>query len=113
MSRQGRGVGINWGVSKEQNGKKSQNQCPGDFSGHSSIAAYALAQVLVGRVIGEPSELVLNGLGEVRVLDDGVLSHLARELRIEVGNVQHRFLETYNIGTGARSRGNVDLRHWA
>jgi len=91
----------------------SQNQCPGDFSGHSSIAAYTLAQMLVGRVISEPSELVLNGLGEVRVLDDGVLSHLARELRIEVGNVQHRFLETYNIGTDARSRGNVDLRHWA
>jgi len=91
----------------------SQNQCPGDFSGHGSIAAYALAQVLVGRVIGEPSELVLNGLGEVRVLDDGVLSHLACELRIEVCNVQHRFLEMYNVGTGARSRGSVDLRHWA
>jgi len=52
-----------------------------------------LAQVFVGRVIGEPSEFVLDGLGEVRVLNDGVLSHLAREFRVEVGNVQHGFLK--------------------
>jgi hypothetical protein len=92
----------------------SQNQCPDDFSSHGTIVVDTLAQVLVGRVIGEPSELVLNGLGEVRVLDDGVLSHLAREFRIEVGNVQHGFLETrmYNIGTSARPRGSIDLRHW-
>ena len=92
----------------------TQNQCPGDFSSHGSIMIDALTQVLVGRVIGEPSELVLNGLGKVRVLDDGILSHLAREFRIEVGDIQHRFLETgvYNIGTGAPSRGSVDLRRW-
>lgn len=60
---------------------------------HGTIGADTLAQVLVCRVIGEPSEFVLNRLGEVRVLDDRVLRHLAREFRIEVGNVQYRFLE--------------------
>lgn len=78
------GCGNQVGVSKE---KMSQNQSPGDFSSHGSIMVDALAQVLVGRVISEPSELVLNSLGEMRILDDGVLSHLAREFRIEVGNV--------------------------
>jgi len=92
----------------------SQYQCLGGFSSHGTIVVDALAQVLVGRVVSEPSELVLNGLGEVRVLDDGVLSHLARKFRIKVCNIQHRFLEIgiCNIGTGANSRECVDLQHW-
>lgn len=65
---------------------------------HGTIAADALAQVLVCRIVGKPSEFVLNRLGEVRVLDDRVLRHFAREFRIEVGNVQYRFLETNTRG---------------
>lgn len=83
----------------------SQNQCPSGSSSHGSIVVDTFAQVLVGGVIGEPSEFVLDGLGEVRVLDDGVLSHLTREFRIEVGNVQHGFLEMdmYDISAYALS----------
>lgn len=77
-----------------------------------------LAQVLVGRVIGEPSEFVLDGLGEVRVLDDRILSHLAREFRVEVCNIQHRFLErdASNVRVDGRPRGrstyHTGLERW-
>jgi len=39
-------------------------------SGHRTVVVDALAQVLICRVVSEPSEFVLNGLGKVRVLDD-------------------------------------------
>jgi len=101
---------------KGKNNDMSQILYPGGFSSHGTVVGDALAQVLVCRVISEPSEFVLDGFGEVRVLDDRILSHLAREFRIEVGNVQHRFLEigTRNMRTDARSRGGViDLQRWA
>ena len=71
----------------------SLNQCPGDPLSHGAVVVDTLAQVFVGRVIGEPSEFVLDCLGKVRVLDDRILCHLAREFRVEVGDVQHGFLE--------------------
>ena len=75
----------------------SRYLCPSDFSSHSSVVVDTFAQVLVGRVVGEPSEFILDGLGEVRVFDDRILSHFAREFRIEVGNVQHGFLEREHV----------------
>ena len=71
----------------------SQNQCPGGFSSHGPVLLDTLTQVLIGGVVGEPSKFVLDGLREVRVFDDRILSHLAREFRVEVGDVQHGFLE--------------------
>ena len=49
------------------------------FLTHGSIAAGTFAQVFVGRVISEPSEFVLDGLGEMRIFDYRILSHLACE----------------------------------
>lgn len=52
-----------------------------------------LAQVFVGRVVSEPSELVLHSLGKCGIGDDRVLSLLIREIGIKVGDVQNRFLK--------------------
>ena len=94
----------------------SRSQQHGDFSTHGPVAAGTFAQVLVGRVIGEPSEFVLYGLGEVGILNDRILGHLACEFRIKVGDVQNRLLERGRncvINTDGRSRRRVHLRHWA
>ena len=86
----------------------SWGRCAGAFSSHGPVMIDTLAQVLVGRVIGEPSKFVLDGLGEVRVLDDGILSHFAREFRVEVCNVQHGFLkETHETCADIRPRGGL------
>ena len=87
----------------------SQNQHHGGFLSHGAVVVYALAQVFVGGVIGEPSEFVLHGFGEVGVLDDRVLSHLAREFGVKVGNVQHGFLErnAQSVSTDARPQGRT------
>ena len=71
-----------------------------------------LAQVLICRVVGKPYEFVLNGLGKARVLDDRILRHLAREFRVEVCNVQHRFLES-RVRSNELLLKRVDLQRWA
>ena len=94
----------------------SRSQHRGDCSTHGPVAAGTFAQVLVGRVIGEPSEFVLDGLGEVRIFNDRILSHLACEFRVKVGDVQYRLLERGAkciMSTDGRSRRSVHLRHWA
>jgi hypothetical protein len=54
--------------------------------------SHALAEVLVGGVVGEPFKLILNSLGERRVEYDGVFCLFVGKVRIEVGNVKNRFL---------------------
>lgn len=59
---------------------------------HNSRIANALTEVLVCRVVREPTELVLDSLGQRRVRDDRILRLLVREVRIEVGHVKYGFL---------------------
>ena len=61
---------------------------------HNARVVDALAEVLISGVVCEPAELVLDGLGQRRLVDVRVLRLLARELGVEVGRVQYRFLHT-------------------
>jgi hypothetical protein len=59
---------------------------------HNGRIAYALAEVLVCRVVRESTELVLDSLGQRRVCDDRILRLLVRKVRIEVGHIKYGFL---------------------
>ena len=74
-------------------------------SRHRAVIRDALAQVLVRGVIREPAELVLHGLRQARVLHDRVLRGLARELLVEVRDVEHGFLR---VRDGDRGRGQTE-----
>lgn len=54
--------------------------------------ADTFAEVFVGRVVCEPSELILNSLRKGRISDDRVLRLFVSKIGIKVSNVQHRFL---------------------
>ena len=62
---------------------------------HRTGITNALAEVLVGWVIGEPSKLILNGFRKRRVRNDGILSFLVREVGVEIGNIQNGFLHIH------------------
>lgn len=59
---------------------------------HDARIAHALAEVLVPGVVREPAELILHSLRERRRVDVRVLRLLARELGVEVRDIQHGFL---------------------
>ena len=59
---------------------------------HDVTVVDALAEVFVGRVVREPFELVLDRLGQVRVLHHRILGFFVCEVGIKVGNVEYRFL---------------------
>ena len=83
-------------------------------STHDTRVADALAEVLVAGIVREAAALVLDGLGERRFVDMGVLRLLARELSVEVGRVQYGFLTTNEykcVNYGLEDMG--DLRQWA
>ena len=62
-------------------------------SADDGISPDTFAEVLVGGVVGEPSELFLYGFGELRIKYDRVSRSLARELLVKVGYIKHRFLK--------------------
>lgn len=59
---------------------------------HDAWVADALAEVFVSWVVGEAAELVLDRLRQWSLVDVRVLGLFARELRVEVGRVQHGLL---------------------
>lgn len=67
--------------------------CSVRYLAHGIGIADALAEMLVCRVIREPSELVLDGLRKRRICDNGILGFLVREVRIKIGHIQNGFLK--------------------
>lgn len=66
--------------------KDEENQ-----AGHVLVVTDALTEMFVIRVVRESLELVLDRLGEVTRLDNGIDSLLRGEFRIDVGNIKHGF----------------------
>jgi hypothetical protein len=48
--------------------------------------------MLICGVVREPPELVLDSFRERRISNDGVLRFLVREIGVEIGYIQNRFL---------------------
>jgi hypothetical protein len=61
-------------------------------SSHDVTVVDALAEVFVRWVVGEPPELILDCLRQVRVLHHRILGLLVRKVGIKVGDVEDRFL---------------------
>jgi hypothetical protein len=66
--------------------------CP---SAHGIGIANALTQMLIRRIIREPSELVLDSFRERRIGNDGVLRFLVRKVGVEIGHIQNGFLKLH------------------
>ena len=81
---------------KEKEKERERSSGATMASAHDAGVADALAEVLVAGVVREAAELVLHRLRQGRLVDVRVLRLLARELGIEVGRIQHRFLHTEN-----------------
>ena len=71
---------------------------------HNARVVDALAEVLISGVVCEPAELVLDGLGQRRLVDVRVLCLLPSELGVKVGRVQHGFLRVQGAAVSKRAR---------
>jgi hypothetical protein len=63
-----------------------------DHSSHNARIVGTLAEVLIRRIIGESSELILHRLRQGRIGDNRVLCLFISEISVKVGNIENRFL---------------------